>query len=113
MNWLAYVRKSLTSLFGGVLVWAQLVPNFGHLGRGDWIGLAIVIGSAWGVYSVANGDRPVKAEPAPRAPLAAPQMPVWTVQTSPSSSTYGVTEGNPAAPPVAAVEPVPAVPAAV
>jgi hypothetical protein len=107
MNWLAYVRKSLTSLFGGVLVWAQLVPNFGHLGRGDWIGLAIVIGSAWGVYSVANGDRPVKAEPAPRAPLAAPQMPVWTTQYAPTTAAAEPTSVAPA------VEPVPAVPAAV
>jgi hypothetical protein len=51
---LSTIRKAVTAEFGALLLWAQLVPDFTHLGRGDYIGLAVAVGTGFGVYGATN-----------------------------------------------------------
>jgi hypothetical protein len=67
------IRKAVTAEFGALLLWAQLVPDFHHLARGDYMGLAIAAGTGLGVYTASNA--------------ATEQPPVVTV-TPPTRSAY-------------------------
>jgi hypothetical protein len=51
---LSTIRKAVTAEFGALLLWAQLVPDFNHLSRGDYMGLAIAVGTGLGVYGATN-----------------------------------------------------------
>jgi hypothetical protein len=51
---LSTIRKAVTAEFGALLLWAQLVPDFTHLNRGDYIGLAVAVGTGLGVYGATN-----------------------------------------------------------
>jgi hypothetical protein len=104
MNWLASVRKAFAGALGAALVWAQEVPNFQHLTRGDVIGLVEILGTGLVGYNVPNAVRAAK-QVLNRPPLTPATAPLVQAQVS------GVVPEP--APTSAAPEPAPAaVPAA-
>jgi hypothetical protein len=58
VSWFARSRKSVTALVVGIIGWFELVPDLHHISRGSWIGLAVLIASALGVYTVSNDPAP-------------------------------------------------------
>jgi hypothetical protein len=55
IDWLSRSRKTLVALVAGVLGWLQTayVPD-GTVSRAEWVGLAVIVAMALGVYAVTN-----------------------------------------------------------
>lgn len=53
---LPQVRKALTALVSGVIAWAYIVIGSAPLAitAHEWVGLAVVVAGALGVYTVTN-----------------------------------------------------------
>ena len=102
---LARSRKSVTALVVGVIGWVTQVPDFHHVTRSGWTSLAIIVASAFGVYTVSNDPAP--AEGAPTAEAFAEALPAATPRPGLADDSVPAppvvpplvnepTEGNPA-----------------
>lgn len=70
IQWFGARSKTIAALVGAVLLWCQLIATqdggFGSVTDLEWVGLAIAIATALGVYTATNGPGPVaKAEAVP------------------------------------------------
>lgn len=56
VTWFNASRKTIAALVGGLISWAYVVNDSVTPGvtTGEWIGLAVVVATALGVYGVAN-----------------------------------------------------------
>jgi hypothetical protein len=98
MNWLASVRKAFAGALGAALVWAQEVPNFQHLTRGDVIGLVEILGTGLVGYNVPNAVRAAK-QVLNRPPLTPAASPL--VQSQVTGAASDPAPADPAAAPAA------------
>lgn len=57
---LGQYRKAITALVTGTIGWAAVViasPS-GPVSASEWLGLAVVVATSLGVYSIANDPKP-------------------------------------------------------
>ena len=87
---IAYERKAIACLLGALLVWAQLVPDFHHLTRADFLALALAVASAFGVHGVTNTPPPAPDVLTGKDALAALRATPPDPEPAPPAPDYGV-----------------------